>query len=779
MSLVNAGGVNYSRQARDNAAVADDEIDLGRLLRILLANWRKILGFGVTLTLVAGLVVFSMQPIYQGKASIVLEIDDVNVVSVEDIYSLGARNSDYMATQFEILKSHRLAERVVDRLNLTQHPLFAQAEPDAQGLAGWWQSTKIFFAELLGSVEPQQSLTAAEQNALLRQRIADAIQLNVQVSPIRNSQMSYVAFESTDPRLAAQIANAIADEFIKNDLENRLSGTLQATDWLDERLVELRTNLQRAEQALQDFRDREGLVSIDGQTGLGVNELASLSQRLEEARKARIGAENLLADVNNLASANVTELLTIPAVLNHVAIQRLSAEQSKAQRQVDELQKRYGPKHPAMVAALSELNSATVELADEVMTVASGIGREYEFAKRTEQQLEATWERRKAEVQEFNRKEFQLLELQRDVDTNRQLYDIFFTRIRSVSETGGFEKPHARIVDMAKPPRIPVKPKKQLIMALAMILGVMLGAAFVLVLDQLDNTVRHPDDVADKLGAPLLGSLPLVMTDGEDDSDVPHFWHNSTGNFAESIRTVRTGLRLSSLDNPAKIVVITSTLAGEGKSTLSLNLSAALGQMEKTLLIGADLRRPTLASRLDLAPSHKGLSHFVAGSAELEECIEHLEDKGFWVMPSGIIPPNPLEMLSSARFTQALDELRERFDRIVIDSAPMQPVSDALVLSSYADALIYLVRADKTPATLVRKSLQVLADANIHLTGVVLNHFDASRAHRYYSYGYKGYGYKSGYYSGYHDYAADSPYPSQNDPSVAAGHPYPSKPERL
>ena len=772
MGVINNGSIHYANQSPNNG-LAEDEIDLGRLLRILAANWRKILGFGFTLTIIAGIVVFSMQPVYEGKASIVLETDDVNIVSVEDIYSLGARNSDYMATQFEILKSHRLAERVVDRLNLTTHPVFAGMHQQQSGLQRFKNEVSRFFRGLFGGAEPEPQLSDQEQLELLRQRIADNIQTNVEVSPIRNSQMSYVAFESIDPQLAAQVANAVADEFIKNDLENRLSGTLQATDWLDERLIELRTNLQRAELALQDFRDREGLVSIDGQTGLGVNELASLSQRLEEARKARIAAENLLADVQNLATAEVEQLLTIPAVLNHVAIQRLSAEQSKAQRQVDELQKRYGPKHPAMVAALSELNSTTAELNQEVTTVASGIGREYEFAKRTEQQLEATWEKRKSEVQEFNRKEFQLLELQRDVDTNRQLYDIFFTRIRSVSETGGFEKPHARIVDLAKPPRVPVKPKKQLILVLAMFLGLMLGAAFVLILEQLDNTIRHPDDVADKLSAPLLGSLPLLKLD-EDDKDIPHFWINSTGNFAESIRTVRTGLRLSSLDSPAKVVVVTSTLSGEGKSTLSLNLSAALGQMEKTLLIGADLRRPTLASRLDLAPSHKGLSHFVAGSAELDDCIEHLEDKGFWVMPSGIIPPNPLEMLSSARFTEALAELRKQFDRIVIDSAPMQPVSDAMVLSTYADALIYLVRADKTPATLVRKSLQSLSDANINLTGVVLNHFDASRAHRYYSYGYNGYGYKSGYYAANHDYAADSPYPAKAD-GAGADHPYPSK----
>jgi succinoglycan biosynthesis transport protein ExoP len=205
------------------------------------------------------------------------------------------------------------------------------------------------------------------------------------------------------------------------------------------------------------------------------------------------------------------------------------------------------------------------------------------------------------------------------------------------------------------------------------------------------------------------------------------------------VRTVRTGVVLSGLDDPAKIIVVTSTVPGEGKSTVSMNLGAALAQMESTLVIGADLRRPSLAQKCGLTPNHAGLTHFVSGSAKLDDCIEHLPELNLYVMPAGIIPPNPLEMISSKKFVQALQFLKGRFDRIVIDSAPVNAVSDALVLASNADSVIYVVKADSTSATQAQKGIASIVGSNEPLTGVVLNQFDAKKAGnhygKYYQYG--------------------------------------------
>ncbi|MFK8049246.1 MAG: GumC family protein [Halioglobus sp.] len=706
----------------------DDFIDLSRLFRAILHYKWGIIGLGFILALMAGLLVFSMEPVYRATASIALESQEANVVSVEEVYSLGAGNYQYTQTQFEILKSRNLAERVVRRLQLHKHPTFL---PDEEKTEPWFD---FDLKSLLPAreQEPPIQLTQEEMDEQAIQWITSDISGSLSVSPVEFSFIVYISYESTNRELAAQIVNAVAEEFISGNLETRLSGTLQATDWLGERLADLKLNLRASEQALQDFRDQEGLVDVEGVTGLGGAELRSLSHRLEEVSKARIEAQNIKEEVQDMRNASTEQLMTIPAVLQHQLIRELKSEHVRALRKADELAKRYGVLHPKMIAAQSDLTAASKELNREVRKVVSGISREYEVALRNENQLRETWKSRKSEMQDFNRIEFQLEELQRDVDTNRQLYDIFFTRIKSVSETGGFEKPHARVLDRALAPNYPVKPNKKLSIILAFMLGLMLGCGVAILLDILDNTISSPDDVQEKLGVALLGVVPKVKRDKKGGFE--QFWENTQSHYAEAIRTIRTGIVLSGLDSPAKIILVTSTVQGEGKSTTALNLGAALGQMEKTLIIGGDLRRPSLARECSLAPNHQGLSHFVSGAAKLEDCIEYLSDMNVHVMPAGVIPPNPLEMISSKKFVASLQYLKERYQRIIIDSAPVQAVSDALILASYADSIIYVVNADSTSATLAQKGIASMQASNGNITGVVLNLVDSKKAGKYYQF---------------------------------------------
>lgn len=716
-------------------ASGDEYIDLARLFRVVMRHKWEILGLAFALALATGLIVFSMEPVYEARASIVLESEEANVVNVEQVYSLGTGSYEYTETQFEILKSRSLAERVVRELKLYEHPAFVR-EGEAEVP---WYGFNLKSLLPLSKKEPPVQLTEEEKHEKLVQAVTAQVVDGLTVNPVEYSFIVYLGYEFTDPELAAQIVNAIAQGFIDSNLENRLSGTVQATGWLSERLAELKENLRISEQALQDFREREGLVSVEGVTGLGGSELRVLSQRLEDARKSRIEAQNIKEDVQGMSNPTTEELLTVPAVLQHPLISQLSKEQANAERKVAELAKRYGPLHPKMIAAQSDLTTADEALASEVRKVVSGISREYEIARRNESQLQATWEASKSELQDFNRKEFQLQELQREVDTNRELYDIFFTRMKSVSETGGFEKPHARILDRAMVPGVPVKPNKRLSVTLAFVLGLVIGCAIAILLDILDNTIKSPDEVLDKLHAPLLGVLPKMKMDKHNEFE--QFWQRPQSAFAEAVRTIRTGVVLSGLDDPVKVIVVTSTVPGEGKSTVALNLGAALAQMENTLVIGADLRRPSLAQKCELMPNHSGLTHFVSGSAKLEECIEYLPALNLSVMPAGIIPPNPLEMISSKTFVQALEYLRERFDRIVIDSAPVQAVSDALILASNADSVIYVVKADATNATLVQHGISSILASNEPLTGVVLNMFNPDKANarygsaHYYQYG--------------------------------------------
>jgi succinoglycan biosynthesis transport protein ExoP len=702
-------------------------IDLRHLFDVVMHYKWSILGFAFAISLAAGFWVFSLEPVFRATASIVLESQQANVVNLEDVYSVDPYDYNYSQTQYEILKSRNLAERVVRRLELQRHPAFVATKVKER--EPWYH---IDLKRLLpvSKKEPPVQLTAEEREDLVVQSISGAITSRLQIVPVEYSYVVYLSYDSMSARLAAQVVNAVAEEFIKGNLENRLDGTLQATDWLEVRLDSLKQSLRQSEKDLQDFREREGLVDVGGVTGLGGNELTTLSQRLQEASKTRIETQNIKEDVQGMKNASTDELMTIPAVLLHQLVSDLKRVQSSAERKAAELGKRYGTRHPKMIAAQSDLNEANANLAREVRKVVSGISREYEVALRNEQQLQANWKSRKSEMQNFNRVEFQLEELQREVEASRQLYDIFFTRLKGVSETGGFAKPHARIVDRALIPGGAIKPNKSLSIMLAFILGIVLGCVVAIVLDMLDNTIKSPDDVPLKLHVPLLGSVPLQKLDRS--GTFPQLWQDLQSSFAEAIRTIRTGVVLSGLDEPSRVIVVTSTVSGEGKSTVALNLASALGQMERTLIIGGDLRRPSLAKMAGLAPGHQGLSQFVAGNAELEDCMEHLQDLNIHVMPCGVIPPNPLEMISSNKFVDALKSLLEKFDRIVIDSAPVQVVSDALILASYASSVIYVVKADSTPATQIQKGIASIMGSNEPFTGVVLNYFDAKRATKYY-----------------------------------------------
>ena len=724
----------HSLPAPDHAA-ADNLIDVFRLFRIIVRYKWGILGLAFAITLITSLIVFSMQPIYRASTTIVLESKEANVVNVEKVYTLDTRNYSYTQTQFEVLQSRYLAERVVRKLELHKNAAFSARKEE--GRKPWYH---INLRALLPASKKQPPLQLSEKEKEERTILAltKMVAGSLAVTPVKYSYAVHLSYDSTDRFMAAKILNTLVQEFIGSNLENRLSGTLQATDWLNERLEVLKENLQESERALQDFRDQEGLVDVEGVTGLGGNELKILSVRLQEASKARVEAQNIMEDVQGMNKATTEQLMTIPAVLRHPLVRDITREQSVAERKVAELGKRYGPKHPKMIAAQSDLNTAYADLSKEVRTVVSGIRREYDMALRNEQQLQANWEARKSEIQNFNRVEFRLQELQREVETNRKLYDIFFNRVKSVGETSSFEKPHARVIDTALIPTSPIKPNKKLAVSLAFVLASLLGCGIALLLDMLDNTVKSPDEVPDKLGTVLLGMLPKVKLDKQ--GEFPLFWEDPQGHYAEAVRSVRTAVVLSNLDKPAKIIVVTSTQPGEGKSTIVLNLGASLAQMESTLVIGGDLRRPSLAKRCKLKSNHKGLSHFVSGTAELEECIELLEGPGMHVMPAGIIPPNPLEMISSARFVAALETLKKRFSRIIIDSAPLQAVSDALVLASYADSVIFVVKADATAATQAKKCIASILASNEPLTGVVLNRFDERKAPGYYGDDYYQYG---------------------------------------
>ena len=421
---------------------------------------------------------------------------------------------------------------------------------------------------------------------------------------------------------------------------------------------------------------------------------------------------------NNLVGGDKTSV----SGLSSEQLTAINQRVVEAQFKIAEISRRYGPKHPTLVQAEMELNEAQRSLVE---------------AKETSIDL--------------SRKEFRFKELEREVQTNRNLYDTFFTRIKQANDSLELDTANARIIDPAVVPSVPFKPRKSLLIILALVLSIILGAVLAFLLDYLDSTFKGAEDVEDKLGLSMLGMVPLVKTKKKDDSPI-YFLDSNQNGYAEAMRTVRTSVVLSGIDKPHKVIMLTSSVPSEGKSTSAINLAVALGQMEKVLLIDGDMRKPTIAKVLNLPPNSPGLSNVVAATSTLEDCILHMDEANIDVLTAGLIPPNPLELLSSQKFADLVRNLSETYDRIIIDSPPTLLVSDSLIMSKIAQAVLYVIRSDTTAHNTARTGVNRLLAAKAPLIGVILNKVNMKKASRYY-----------GTYSGYYAYGGDYVYGHSKD----------------
>jgi len=725
---------------------ATTKIDLVEYWRSVTKRKWPILSFGLVIALLAAVIVFVITPIYRGTTIVLIEANKSKVLSIEDVYSGITQNREYFQTQVEIIKSREVAIRTIQTLKLWDYPEF---DPRSKG--------DNLIEEWLGKLGVTDDLEGQDwtDNSL-----ADAIYLKfskkLTIEPVRLSQLAKISFESNSPALAALVANTVARTYIENDLDARYKMTKQASGWLQERLASLKSKLDESERNLQNYREKAGIVDVKSaaQSGAG-KQIEEVTQRLVETRLRRAEAENSFNQIKSVGKNG--DYSSLPAVVRNNNVSDALKAQAEAERTMSEVSQRYGFEHPKYVAAEATLKSARENVKRQVESVVGSVTREYEVAVGTERALEATLSNARGNIQNLNRKEFELGVLEREVDSNRQIYDMFMTRAKETNVSGDLQTAVARIVDPAVVPIKAVKPQKPQIIAVAFVLGLFVGVLVSLLLDRLDNTIKTTEDVEAKLKAPLLTTLPLLEKGDTDRvASARLFLDNPKSIYSEAIRTARTGVLLSAIDLPNRILLVTSSLPGEGKTTFSINLALAHSQTKRTLLIDADMRRPAITKGLDLEAGAKGLSELVAGTVTLDDCLQAVPGSSLSVLGSGRIPPNPLELLLSQKFKATLDELAAIYDIIVIDSPPVELVSDALVISAHATGVIYAVKAADTPYPLARKGLQRIRRAEGEIMGVVLNRFDFKQAEKYYGeysgygkYGYGKYGYKAGYGEAY------------------------------
>ena len=704
----------------------------------LLEYWRSItkrkwmiLGLALVTALLAAVVALALTPVYRSTATVLIEAGKPKILSIEDIYSNNQQREHYQ-TQVEILKSREVAERTVHALKLWEHPSFdpRKASPTLKRRA----------LEAMGIGRTKKEWSEEE---LVASAVTD-LTSNLTVEPVRMSQLVKVGVTSEDPQLAARVANTLSREYIDSDRDARFKMTQGINGFLQERLTSLREKLTQSEKALQNYRETKGIVNLAGsaQTMAG-QQVSGTSDRVLQARTKRLELEGPYLQIKAIKDGRYSD---VPAVMRDPGVADALKQYNESMRKLAEALEMLGTQHPRAQQLQSDVNQLAATLKQQSANVVASVMREYEAARSTEQSLELALANARGGVQAVNREEFQLSVLEREAQTNRQLYDMFMSRAKETNLASDVQASVGRVIDSAVPNGTPIKPNKGQIVIVAAVLALFIGALASLLMDRLDNTIKGGEDAENRLRQPLLAALPQVLG-LERESMARLFLDDSHSHYAEAIRTARTGVLLSNLDVSNKILLVTSCLPGEGKTTVAVNLALAHAQTKKTLLIDCDMRRSQVAKSLDLPLGCKGLSNLVSGGSPIAECLFKLDDSNLIVLPVGDAPPNPLELLLSQKFRDLLARLSEQFEIVIIDSPPVELVSEALVLAPLATSTVFVVKAMTTPAPLVRKSLARLQRAGANILGVVVNHLNFKDAHRYYgeygatTYTYGGYGY--------------------------------------
>lgn len=718
-----------------------------QLLEFLGAVIRKkfhIAAFAIVMSALAWVLASLQTPYYKSTVTLIVDAPKLKTVRIDDVYDTSS-NMNFYATQLEVMRSPDVINRAVDKLRLVDNPAFDPRKPP-NGAVDRLLATLGFAANGASPETPFSDLRAM---------VAGHVRSATTVEAVRGSSLVKISFESTDRQAAALVANGLADAYVENDLDSKFSMTQRATDWMNGRLVELRAKLNDSERALQAFRDSRGFVNAgSGASTLAASQFGDLTGRLLEARAKRTEAQFGLEQVTKAKNSN-QPLDSVPAIMRVADVTKAKDALQSSERKFAEISERYGREHPKYVQVDIELRASRDTYKRQVDLAVATLQQEFDAARAAETAVEQILANARTAVSSVNRNEFQLQALEREVAANKQLYDMFMGRLKETNATDGLQTAIGRVLEAAGP-GVQTRPNTRLAAIAGFAVALLLAIGLTILLEFLDSTLRSSDDVERRLQLPSLGSVPIVEKSDGDATTL--YQRNSKGVFAEAIRTIRTGVLLSSVDVSRKAIAVTSSVPEEGKSTVSAALALAHAQTKTTVLVDSDMRRPTLGQRFGFDKKTAGLSDIISGSVSIEDALRTVEGSNLKLITSGTIPPNPLELILSPRYREVLAQLQERFEIVVIDTPPVKLVSDAVVIAGYTTGVLYVSKADSTPYRMAQKGVSDLRRGGGRLIGVVLNRLDFEKADKYY-----------GEYSGYASYGYQSYYGDDSDKPSATG----------
>jgi polysaccharide biosynthesis transport protein len=726
-----------------------EDIDLRDYLQVILKRkWSAITAFAI-IVITVFIHSFTATPVYEATARLVIEKENPNVVSIEEVMAVDSSGTDYYQTQYKIIESRTVAREVIKRLHLDESEEFFPKPKDdlisnmtrsiEETLESWGDSIK----SLLSTENNNTAAGAIDEDSAL---VTDFTE-RIEVSPIRNSRLVDVSFQAKDPVLAANIANTLARTYIDQNLETKLMAAQDAVKWLHSRIEEEREKVGAAEQALLRYKEKHGIVTdfSSGVEKVTAQKLAELNTQVVEAESKRVEAETRYKQASALLGSP-DMLDSIPEVLNNELIRQIKTMEVELYKRVSELGKKYGQKHPRMVAIEAELKTLQKRKAQEVNRVINSLRNEYKVSLAKEKSLKTALAKQKKESLDLNQKAVQYGVLKRETESARNMYEVLIKRFKETTLTEDMRAGNIRVIDRAEIPEHQVKPRKKLNILLAIIVGLVTGIGLAFFFEYLDNTIKIPEDVKQHLKIPYLGPVPLFASEKEGnpgDAMRPDLvaFHLPKSTASESFRGIRTSILLSSADSAPQIILVCSTGPREGKTINAANIAVTMAQSgSKVIILDCDMRRPKIHKLFGIPREH-GISNLLATSSDVEGAIVHSRIPNLDVMPCGPIPPNPSEILGSKRMVSLLDTLRKRYTRIIIDSPPSTAVTDAVVLSKFVDGVILVIRAGETIRQMAKNGVAQFEAVGAPLIGAILNAVDLGRdSYYYFKYYYYYYG---------------------------------------
>lgn len=677
---------------------------------------------------------FTQTPIYAAKAQLMIEPENQNVVSFKEVLEQDKSTTDYYQTQYKILQSRGLARQTIEAIGLWNHPEFAGKDAGGVGsgimsAVGTTPSTSAPGSPARRASGPK--MVADETPA--QSRVIDSFLRHLTISPIRNSRLVDVTFESPDGQLSARVANGLASAYITQNREYKIASSQWAADWLDERMNEQRKEVEQSEKALQTYKEKTDSLSLEEKQNIVVQKLAELNAAVTKASTERIQKEELYNQIKKIQ--NDREALdTFPAIATNAFIQQLKGQLADLQRQQASLGEKYGEKHPKMTEVKSAIEQTDAKLKGEIGKVVLSLKIDYEAASSQEKRLVAALETQKTEAMALGSKGIEYGVLSRDANINRQMFDNLMQRQKETGVSAKLDTNNIRVVDKAEVPLRPVRPNKTLNLLLAIFGGGLFACGLAFFFEYIDNRVKSPDEIKNYLGLSFLGLIPK-LADKETDSPLLHTGVSTA--FAEAFRNLRTNILFSTTEKGGRSILVTSTGPGEGKTLVACNLAVALAQAgQRVLLLDGDMRKPKVHTMFNESQS-PGLSNVLVGNAKASEAVRKTPVQNLWLLLAGVAPPNPAELLGSQRFKDFLETLQEHFDWVIVDSPPVMAVTDAAVIGHVTSGVAFVIGCEQTSKHTATAALEQLESAKAHFFGGILNRVDVERHAYYYSHYYR------------------------------------------